>query len=134
MTVLEGTLTSPRIVKSDSRGQLWKLLNGTEPNAPAGFGEIYMVTVQAGYSRGGHYHPRANEWFTILRGQARAVLTDPISREERQLELRAGDPSMLFVPAGVAHIFTNTGDDGMELWILAYSDQTYDPDDTIAYS
>ena len=41
MTILERTCTSPRIVKSDSRGQLWKLLSGAEQHTPAEFGEIY---------------------------------------------------------------------------------------------
>ena len=134
MTVLDGTYTSPRIVKSDSRGELWKLLNGTEENAPADFGEIYMVTVQPGQSRGGHYHPKANEWFTVLRGSARAVLTDPTSGKERFLELCADQPTMLFVSAGLAHSFTNTGVDGSELWISAYSDRPYDSEDTVRYT
>ena len=133
MAVLDRAYTLPRIVKSDDRGQLWKVLNGAEEHAPAEFGEIYVVTVQPGHSRGGHYHPKANEWFTVLHGSARAVLTDPISSEERLVELSAGDPAMIFVPAGLAHSFTNTGNRGSELWILAYSDQPYDPDDTVIY-
>jgi oxalate decarboxylase/phosphoglucose isomerase-like protein (cupin superfamily) len=134
MTNLDRTFTSPRTVKSDSRGELWKVLNGAEQYSPANFGEIYMVTVQPGQSRGGHYHPQANEWFTVLRGSARAILTDPATGDERFLDLSAADPTILFVPAGLAHSFTNTGNGGSELWILAYSDQPYDPDDTVLYS
>jgi dTDP-4-dehydrorhamnose 3,5-epimerase-like enzyme len=134
MTILDRTCSSPRIVKSDSRGQLWKLLSGTDEHAPAEFGEIYMVTVQPGLSRGGHYHPKANEWFVILRGNALAVVADPTSGKERHLELSARDPVMLFVPAGAAHTFTNVGNDGAELWILAYSDQPYHADDTVTYT
>jgi oxalate decarboxylase/phosphoglucose isomerase-like protein (cupin superfamily) len=134
MTVLDRTQVSPRIVKSDARGELWKLLNGAERDAPAAFGEIYMVTVRPGHSRGGHYHPRANEWFTVLRGSARAVLTDPISGEQRTVQLSALDPAMIFVPAGTAHSFTNTGEGSADLWILAYSDLPYQPDDTVIYS
>jgi len=132
MTVLDRAYTLPRTVKSDSRGQLWKILNGTE-HPPSEFGEIYVATVQPGHSRGGHYHPKANEWFTVLRGSARAVLTDPISGKDRSVELSAGEPTMLFVPAGLAHSFTNVDTGKLELWILAYSDQPYDPDDTVSY-
>lgn len=41
---------------------------------------------------------------------------------------------MIFVPAGLAHSFTNAGNGGSELWILAYSDQPYDPGDTVIYT
>ena len=134
MALLDGTYTSPRIVKSDSRGQLWKLLNGAEEHAPPEFGEIYMVTIQPGQSRGNHYHLKANEWFMILRGSARAVLTDPTSGNESSLDLSADEPAMLFVPAGLAHTFTNTDNDASELCMLAYSDQPYSPDDTVPYT
>src|SRR6267378_1937103 len=45
MTILERTCTSPRIAKSDSRGQLWKLLNGAEQHVSTEFGEIYPTNV-----------------------------------------------------------------------------------------
>jgi len=41
---------------------------------------------------------------------------------------------MLFVRAGLAHSFSNTGNDRWEPWILAYSDQRCDPNDTVVYT
>lgn len=133
MTLLEMATLIPRNFKSDPRGWFLKVLTGTEDHITPGTGEIYLTMSHAGQIRGGHYHPKANEWFTALRGRARVLLTDPISGKSIEVELSAQVPQTLFVPAGLAHTITSDSQDASELWLLAYSDEQYDPDDTIPY-
>jgi oxalate decarboxylase/phosphoglucose isomerase-like protein (cupin superfamily) len=113
----------------DPRGGFLKLLTGKEEGLPAYSSEFYITTALPGMAKGGHFHPRADEWFTLIKGTCQVKLQDIESGEKMTLELRADDPSTLFVPAGVAHVFIN---DGKEDFILcAYSSLLYDPADTV---
>ena len=51
---------------NDSRGWFLKPITGTEKGLPHFTGEIYTVYSENGASRGGHYHKKAKEWFTLL--------------------------------------------------------------------
>ena len=107
-------------------------MTGLEPGLSDRVGETYIVMAVPGESRGGHYHPLANEWFTVIRGAAVTVLTDVATGEEFTLTLEADRPQTLMVHAGTAHRFENRSHDS-EFWLLAYSDQPYDPADTVPY-
>ena len=84
-----------------------------------------------GQAKGGHYHPEALEWFTIIEGEALLKLEDINTHEKMELELKFEDAITIFVPNNIAHVFINNSDDNFIL--LAYTDKLYNPDDTIAY-
>lgn len=84
-----------------------------------------------GQAKGGHYHPEALEWFTIIEGRAILKLEDMTTQEKMELELNFEDAVTIFVPNNIAHIFINNSAENFIL--LAYTDKLYNPADTIAH-
>lgn len=121
----------PRRRLSDERGWFLKIIDGKELCLPNHTGEIYTVSALPNESRGGHYHKKAVEWFTIIAGNAALILEDVESRERTVLELCESEPVTVFVPQNIAHMFVNTGD--MPFILIAYTDVLYDPSDTISF-
>lgn len=84
-----------------------------------------------GQIKGGHYHPEAVEWFTVIEGEAVLRLEDIETHERKEIIMTLESAKSVFVPNNVAHDFKNIGNSNMI--ILAYTDKLYDPTDTIAY-
>lgn len=124
------TIIKRRLI-SDERGWFLKVITGTENDIPNHTGEIYLTMGRPGQSKGGHYHPQAVEWFTLIEGSARLKLEDIETHERKYIEMTFEEAQTVFVPNGVAHVFENNGDKNFIL--LAYTDKLYDPSDTIAY-
>jgi len=93
----------------DSRGWFLKVIDGKEEGLPGYTGEIYLTHASGlDQVRGNHYHPKATEWFTLI----------------------ADKPQTIVIPPNVAHAFVNTKEEPFLL--LAYTDELYNPEDTIA--
>lgn len=124
-----------RIIKrtliEDQRGWFLKAITGTEEGIPSCTGEVYLTMATPGQSKGGHYHPEASEWFTLVAGEAILKLEDIFTNEKYTLSLKFSEPTTVFVPNNVAHIFVNEND--KDFILLAYTDKLYNPKDTIAY-
>ena len=116
----------------DSRGWFLKVINGLEENLPNHTGEVYLTNATPGESKGGHYHPKANEWFTLITGTCEVKLVDILTGEKLTIQLSDDEPRTLYVPNHIAHIFTNYSKN--EFILLAYSDELYDPKDTIMFN
>lgn len=115
----------------DTRGWFLKIITGKEDNLPQYTGEIYTVYAESGLSRGGHYHKKASEWFTLLKGEARLYLSDIQNDEHLILNLDSNNPTTIFIPPYIAHQFEASRETAFLL--LAYTDKLYDPEDTIQY-
>ena len=115
----------------DERGWFFKAITGREEGLPQHTGEVYLTMGKPGQSKGGHYHPKAVEWFTVIAGKAILKLEDIETRERREIKLSLESAQSVYVPNNVAHIFENAGD--TDFVVLAYTDLLYDPADTIAY-
>lgn len=115
----------------DSRGWFLKVINGLEDNLPDYTGEVYLTNASPNEAKGGHYHPKAKEWFTLITGSCKVKLVDLITGEKLTLELSSENPQTLYVPDHIAHIFINNT--ANEFILLAYSDQLYHPEDTILF-
>ena len=88
-----------------------------------------------GQIRGGHFHPLAQEWFTLLQGRATLLLADPRTNERAEIALAADAPVTIHMPAGVAHAFrAEQGEDEPPMLLCAYSDRFYVPADTVPFS
>lgn len=120
-----------RNLLKDERGWFYKAITGKEEGLPLHTGEVYLTMGKPGQSKGGHYHPKAVEWFTVIAGKAILKLEDVETKERMEIELSLEKAQSVFVPNGVAHIFENAGD--TDFITLAYTDLLYDPADTIAY-
>lgn len=133
MSLSEKIITYKRNKIEDSRGWFLKVINGTESNLPKSTGEVYLTMATPGEMKGGHYHPLANEWFTLITGECLLKLEDIETNEYKEIFLNSSDPVSIYVPAGIAHAFFNVSKDN-DFILLAYSDQLFDPADTIPFT
>ena len=115
----------------DERGWFLKAITGTEEDIPNHTGEVYLTMGKPGQSKGGHYHPEAVEWFTIIEGSAILNLEDMVTHERRDIEMSLEKAITVFIPNNVAHVVVNNSN--RDFILLAYTDKLYDPKDTIAY-
>lgn len=114
----------------DTRGWFLKVINGYEEGLPKYTGEIYLTYAsELNHVRGDHYHNKATEWFTLLQGKAELKLMDMSTKEIITIQLDADEPKTVVIPPKVAHAFINTQIEPFLL--LAYTDELYDPIDTI---
>lgn len=117
---------------ADERGWFLKAITGTEEGIPNHTGEVYLTMGKSGQAKGGHYHPEAVEWFTIIQGSAVLKLEDMETHEYRDIEMSLDKAITVFIPNNVAHIVVNNSD--KDFILLAYTDKLYDPKDTIPYN
>ena len=120
-----------RKLLSDDRGWFLKVITGTEKDIPSATGEVYLTMAKPGQAKGGHYHPQAVEWFTLIQGNAKLKLTDIATKEEMTLFLSFDKPQTIFVPNNVAHLFLNDSENDFVL--LAYSNLQFSPEDTLSF-
>jgi dTDP-4-dehydrorhamnose 3,5-epimerase-like enzyme len=131
MSLNEKIQLIPRKRISDKRGWFLKVIQGDEDNLPKYTGEIYFTSALPGQIKGGHYHLKANEWFTLIYGVCDLHLVDIETGEKMVLRLSSNEPITIFVPRMIGHSFVNTGN--QEYLLMAYNDLLYDPVDTIPY-
>lgn len=121
----------PRQLIIDNRGWFLKVITGTEEQLPSHTGEIYLTMGKSKQAKGGHYHPEAKEWFTLIEGEATLKLEDIFTHEKMEINLSFDNAITVFVPNNIAHIFINHSD--KDFIILAYTDKLYNPLDTKSY-
>lgn len=131
MTLKDRIKIIPRRLIKDDRGWFFKAITGTEDNIPNHTGEVYLTMGKPGQIKGGHYHPEAVEWFTVIEGNAVLRLEDIDSKERIEIPMSLEDAKSVYVPNNIAHDFKNVGD--TDFIVIAYTDRLYDPKDTIAY-
>ena len=131
MSQIDKVRIIPRRLIADDRGWVLKAITGTEEDIPSHTGEVYLTMGKPGQAKGGHYHPEAVEWFTIIEGSAILKLEDMETHERRDIEMPFEKAQTVFIPNNVAHIVVNNSD--KDFILLAYTDKLYDPADTIAY-
>lgn len=122
----------PRRLIQDDRGWFLKAITGTEENIPCHTGEIYLTMGKPGYTKGGHWHPKAVEWFTVIEGEALLKLEDMLTHEKMEIRLKFEDAITIFIPNNIAHVFVNESNENFIL--LAYTNLQYEPADTKAYN
>lgn len=116
---------------ADERGWFLKAITGTEENIPSHTGEVYLTMGKPGQAKGGHYHPEAVEWFTLIEGEAILKLEDVNTHQKKEIPMSLEKAETVFIPNGVAHIVVNQSEDNFIL--LAYTDKLYNPKDTISF-
>lgn len=131
MSQIEKVQIINRRLIADDRGWFLKVITGTEEGLPSHTGEVYLTMGKPGQAKGGHYHPEAVEWFTIIEGSAILKLEDMETHETREIEMSLETAITVFIPNNVAHIVVNNSD--KDFILLAYTDKLYDPADTIAH-
>lgn len=131
MSNIDNVKIIKRKLIEDNRGWFFKAITGREDNIPNHTGEVYLTMGKPREIKGGHYHPEAVEWFTVIEGEAILRLEDVQTKERKEIKMSLKEQISVFVPNNVAHDFLNVGSNNM--LILAYTDKLYDPSDTISY-
>jgi len=132
MSQIDKVKIIPRRLIADERGWFMKVITGNEEGIPSHTGEVYLTMGKPGQAKGGHYHPKAVEWFTIIEGNAVLMLEDMETHERRDIEMSFEKAITVFIPNNVAHIVVNNSNKAFVL--LAYTDKIYDPNDTISFT
>ena len=130
--MIEKVQIIPRRLIIDDRGWFLKAITGTEEDIPSHPGEVYLTMGKPGQAKGGHYHPEALEWFTVIQGEAILKLEDIETHERRDIPMSLDKAISVFIPNNVAHTVVNNSD--KDFILLAYTDKLYDPKDTISYT
>lgn len=131
MSQIEKVQIINRRLIADDRGWFLKAITGTEDGIPDHTGEVYLTMGKPGQAKGGHFHPEAIEWFTIIQGSAVLKLEDMDTHERRDIEMSLEKAITVFIPNNVAHVVVNNSDS--DFILLAYTDKLYNPSDTITY-
>lgn len=121
----------PRRLISDDRGWFIKVIDGKEEGLPAYTGEVYLTNASPGQAKGGHYHEKANEWFTLITGDCELKIVDILTGEKKTLFLSSSKSETIYIPSNIAHVFINNS--SVDFILLAYSDQLFVPEDTIMF-
>ena len=132
MSQIDKVKVIPRRLLKDERGWFLKAITGTEENIPDHTGEVYLTMGKPGQAKGGHYHPEAVEWFTIVQGSAILKLEDMETHERRDIPMSLAKAITVFIPNQVAHVVVN--DSNEDFILLAYTDKLYNPKDTISHT
>ncbi len=112
----------------DDRGYLHKILTASQHGEPVPWhGEVYVSAAHPNKAKGNHLHRRMGEWFALIQGQGSVELLDPATGKRRSISLDAQRPKSVYVPAGLAHVVVNRGDQLMI--VVAWAEQEYDPAD-----
>jgi len=99
---------------SDRRGALTELFRGD-------WGQINLVEVAPGATRGGHRHNNTNEIWVFLYGQGHVCIEGAVSGGVVELDVSRG--SRIVIDAGVGHAIRNTGPE--TLVFVYYMDRQY---------
>lgn len=133
MQLLDKIILYDRLKIEDSRGYFLKVITGFESHFSIDTCEVYLTMAYPGESKGGHFHPLANEWFTLLEGECVLKLVDVLTKEVHEIYLDSAKPMTVYVPSGIAHSFCNMSD-SQSFLLLAFTDRQYDSSDTISYN
>lgn len=120
-----------RKVVTDNRGWFLKVINGEEPENPFAC-EVYITSAKPGQNKGGHYHLKAREWFTLIKGKALLTIIDIDTDQKVEFALNDATPETIYLPPRLVHNFKNTGNE--DFILIAFTDLKYDPADTIQYN
>ena len=120
--LLASMIVEPLEMYVDGRGVLYKAF----PHAVGG--EVYLISIEPGLSRGHHWHGERDEWFAGIQGTPTLVVADRHSGERRVFPL-AG--RRVWVPAGLVHAIFAPG--GETCLVAGAMDLPHHPDDVFRH-
>ena len=112
------------VVQKDRRGYLMEFAN--EP------GQIFVARSRPGALRGGHYHLRKFEKFTVLEGQGLLSVRKRGTNVIREHWLTGDRPEIVEVVPGEVHSITNEG--AGDMLLIAWSSEVFNPQDPDTFS
>ncbi|MBI5449592.1 WxcM-like domain-containing protein [Candidatus Gottesmanbacteria bacterium] len=113
--------TYPLKVRRDERG--W-LVQNEYPFLSRAMKHFFVSYSKKGVVRGQHFHTKKQEWFLIIKGKAKISFEDLKTHEREEVVVSGDKPTMVAVPAGVAHKLENIGQG--EMFLLAFVNEPLD--------
>lgn len=110
-------------IKSDERGWLTEVLSSNDIDN-TDFGLIHLSTANPGFIKGNHYHKRKTEWFCVIKGEGKLMLTDLKTKEKQEIYLGEEELKVVEIPPYILHSIENIGKE--EMYLLAYVDESFD--------
>jgi UDP-2-acetamido-2,6-beta-L-arabino-hexul-4-ose reductase len=89
------------------------------------FGQLSMLTIEPGCSRGGHYHTHKREWFCCIHGQCCLIIRNSEGKLIICITLTDSERKFVEVLPKEVHTLRNTSDTECELLIIC--NEKYDP-------
>jgi dTDP-4-dehydrorhamnose 3,5-epimerase len=126
LEAIPGVVLAKRDVHEDPRGFFLEIFR--EDLLGVSFVQGNHSHSRAGVLRGLHYHATQSDAWYVVSGTARVGLADlrtPVNRPAvAAVDLSADDPSVLYIPPGVAHGFAALTDLDLVYWVTHYFDAT----------
>lgn len=92
------------------------------------FGQLSILTINPGCTRGGHYHTKKEEWFCCIHGKCEMRLNNVKDGSERIVILDEANREFVVVKPYENHIVMNPSD-SEECELLIIISAEYDPRD-----
>lgn len=115
-------------IKKDNRGRLIEIFRAKDVMGGE-FGQVLITTAYPGETKGNHYHARKNEWYCVVKGQARLTLISNKTHEKQEFQMGENNMLLVHIPPNYTHFITNIGKE--EMFLLVYVDEIFvksDPD------
>lgn len=113
----------------DLRGSLIEIIR--EDNIDNKISQVYISYSNKGAIRGGHYHKRKTEWFTIIKGKANFYFKDLLINQEKFEIFSDNDLILIEVKPYVYHKIESLTDD-MILFVAV--NEVYDEKDNDTFN
>ncbi len=109
----------------DDRGSFQELVHSKDIE----FGQLSLLKVNVGCSRGDHYHMHKLEWFACIHGKCTMQMSHVRGNAKRQVELDESHIEFIQIMPYERHKVINTGEAVCELLVIASeSFNPLDPD------
>ena len=103
-------------------------------NSDVVFGQLSVLTVAPGASRGGHYHTRKQEWFCCMHGSCKMEMIDTVDNSMRVVYLNENERQFVLVKPYESHTVINQNySEACELIIIISEEYNRNDPDTIKY-
>jgi UDP-2-acetamido-2,6-beta-L-arabino-hexul-4-ose reductase len=113
----------------DRRGWLTEILR--EDRIKNKIAQVHVSLSKKGVFRGGHYHTRKVEWFTVITGKARFYFKNLKNGKEWETELSGDDLKVIEVPPFVYHKVLSLS---QNMLFLVGVNEVYNEDDGDTFS
>lgn len=109
-------------VITDTRGSLYEAF-------PVNKGQVFVININPGETRGNHYHLRKTEKFIVVSGSAEIVIRDWESGKTRKIRVDASKPTAVTVSPPNPHRITSEEGCSIVCWVS----EKFNKDDTDTY-
>lgn len=111
-------------VIQDERGLLYEAFRlGSD-------GQVFIITIKPGHTRGNHYHTRKIEKFLVIFGSAEMAIRDRKTNETKWFILRAEEPVTVTVTPNNTHSISASEEGCM---LVCWVSEQFDEEDNDTY-